>query len=181
MRNVRFVLVAFAALVIAMPLAAQERPKRQPNRMSPMVQAMMRLIKMGETIEKLDLTADQKEKLKELRAETGPKMKAIFEKLEEIVPEQQRTAAKEAAKAAKEAGKEGRAVFMAGQRAAKLTDEQQAEVDKLAPEVLAAQREIMKRVMAMLTPEQKKKLKELRPTAKKKVKQVRPAGKKKSE
>ena len=54
----------------------------------------------------------------------------------------------------------------------KLTDEQKEKMDKLAPQIVALQKEMMKAVRGVLTPEQQEELKaKMRPPRKKKAKQ----------
>jgi len=165
-------LVTVVALLIAIPAMAQEKPKRKPVKLSPTSQAMMRMMKLGETLKQLDLTDEQKQKLKEIREEAGPKMKEILDKVNEILTEEQSTAAKEAAKKAMEAGEKGRDFFLAVQTSIQLTDEQQEKMDKVAPEIQAVQRKMMKAITGMLTPEQKEKMKQMRSAKKKKAKKA---------
>ncbi|MBC8869086.1 MAG: hypothetical protein H8E44_06695 [Planctomycetes bacterium] len=172
MRTARLILVTTVALAIAIPLMAQEKPKRKPVKLAPIAEAMLRMMNLGETLKSLELTDEQQEKLKAIREETGPAMKEIMEKMGEIVTEEQKKAFEDAAKKAKEEGKKGRAFFAAVQSAAELTDEQQEKMDKLAPEIQAVQRKMMKSIMGILTPEQKEKMKQKRAPRKKKVKEA---------
>jgi len=158
--------------MIAVPAMAQEKPKRKPVKLASTTQAMMRMMKLGETLKQLDLTDEQKQKLKAIHQETGPKMEEIFEKMKGILTKEQSTAAEEAAKKAKEGGKKGRDFFVAVQSSIELTDEQQKKMDKVAPEIQAVQRKVMKAVMEILTPEQKEKMKQMRPVRKKKTKKA---------
>lgn len=172
MSTVRFMLMTIATLLITVPAMAQEKPKRKPAKLRPTSQAMLRMMKLGETLKQLDLTDEQKQKLKKIHEETGPKMKGILDKVNEILTEEQSTAAKEAAKKAMEAGKKGRDFVLAIQSSIQLTDEQQAKMDKVAPEIQAVQRQMMKAIAGMLTPEQKEKMKQLRSPRKKKSKKT---------
>jgi len=162
MRTVRIVLAMAIALSIATVVIAQEKPKGtgKAGRLSPTAQAMLRIERLREALEGLDLTAEQKEKLGKIREELGPKMKEVFGKLRDILTEEQRSAAEESAKKAKEAGKKGRELFEAVESSIKLTDEQKEKMDKLAPEILAVQKEMVKQLMGVLTPEQQGKIKE---------------------
>ena len=169
MKTARLILVPTLAIVIGVPLMAQEKSKRKRIELTPMTRAMMRMARMWETLKELDLTEEQDAKLKGIRDETAPKMKAIMDKIGEIVTDEQRKAVEAAAKKAKEDGKKGPAFFAAVQSAVKLTDEQQEKMNKLAPEIQAVQRQMMKGITSMLTPEQKEKMKQLRAPRKKKV------------
>ena len=172
MRTARLILVTSVALAIAVPLMAQEKPKRKPAKLSPTAQAMMRMMNLWETLKGLDLTDEQQEKLKGIRDESGPKMKEIMEKMGEIVTEEQKKAFQDAAKKAKQEGKKARAFFVAVQSAGDLTDEQKEKLDKLAPEIQGVQRKMMKSIMGILTPEQKEMMKQKRGPRKKKAKKA---------
>ena len=148
-----------------------EKKKRKGPavQLSPVSQAMMRMKRLHDAIEGLELTEEQEEKHKKLHEELGPKMKATFEKIDGILTEEQAATAKEAAKAAKEAGKEGRAFFAAVESSIKIDDEQKEKLAAVGKELQAIQRAVMKKIVSSLTPEQKEKLKEkLVPVRKKK-------------
>jgi len=165
-------LVTTVLLSIAISALAQEKPKRKPVKLSPTAQVMMRMAKLWENLKELDLTVEQEEKLKEIRDESGPKMDAIMDKMKSILTEEQVQTAESAAKEAKEAGKKGRDFFVAVQSSIELTDEQKERTDKVAPEIRAVQRQMMKSIMSMLTPEQQEKMKKRRPAKKKKSKKA---------
>jgi Spy/CpxP family protein refolding chaperone len=162
MRTARTLLVLAVALLIATAVVAQEKPKKKGRRgkLSPTTQAVVRIDRLRHALEELDLTEAQKEDLKKLHEEFGPKMKAIFEKMQEVLTEEQKAAGEEAMKEAKESGKKGREFFQAIEASLKLTGEQKEKMDKLAPEISAVQKEMMKEIRGILTPEQQEKLKE---------------------
>lgn len=181
MRTARILLVTAIATLVAVPLTAQEtKAKKGPAmKVSSAGQAMIRLMKLHAAVEALDLTDQQKEGLKKLQDETGPKMKETLGKLTEILSEEQRKAAGQAAKAAKEAKKSDRQIIVAAEAAAKITDEQKGKTDKVGKEMLALQREIMKKTMGLLSDEQKETVKKaMMPQPRKKGAQ---GGKKKAE
>jgi len=170
MRTVRIMLAVAIALLITIPVAAQEKQKKKgkPAKISPISRAIMRMEKLRGALDGLDLTAEQEAKLGKIREEIGPKVKKVFGQLREILTEEQRNACEESAKKAKESGKKGRAFFETVESAIKLTDEQKKKTDKVAPQILALHREILKKVAGVLTPEQQKKLKaNMRPAGKK--------------
>jgi len=170
MRNVRIVLAVAIALLIAIELAAQEKkPQGKASKLSTTSQVLLRIERLRETLDGLDLTAEQKEKLAKIREDLGPKMKEFFEKLSDVVSEEQREAAKEAMDKAREAGKKGRQALEAVEASLKLTDEQKAKMAKLDPEIQAIAKEMMTEVMGILTPEQRAKLKEKMAPAPKKA------------
>ncbi len=174
MRTVRTLLVVAAALLIAATVVAQEKPKKKGRRgkLAPTTQAVVRLDKLRTALEELDLTEEQKEELKKLREKHGPKFKEVFDKMQDVLTEEQKSAGEEAMKEAKESGKKGRELFQAIEASLKLTDEQKEKMDKLAPEVRALQREMMKEIRGILTPEQQERLKEkMQPPREKKPKE----------
>lgn len=160
MKTVRILLAMVVALAIAIPAMAQEKKDAKgKGKISPTGQLMLRMGKLKEALEGLDLTAEQQENLKKIHEEMGPKMKDIFGKMREILTEEQHKTAEDAAKKAKEAKKEGRAMILAIQAALKLSDEQQEKIDKLSEGLRPLNREMMKKVSAILTPEQQENLK----------------------
>ena len=169
MRTARIALAIALALLVTAPTVAQEKKKKaRGGKLSPVAQAMMRMQKLHNVLEDLDLTDEQKEEHKKLHEANGPKLKELMEKLGKIVTEEQTAAAKAAAEKAKEAGKEGRAFFAAVEASITLTDEQKKEVNKVGEELLIQQREMVKAVRKMLTDEQKEKLTAAMAPAKKK-------------
>jgi Spy/CpxP family protein refolding chaperone len=107
-----------------------------------------------EMLKGLDLTADQKAKVKEVGKEFHSKMKAAADS---ILTDEQKKARDEAIKSAKDAGKKGREIQKAAREAVKLTDEQKAKMkDAMKP----VAKEIRDKLMAILTPEQKEQLKQ---------------------
>ena len=174
MRIVRTLLVGAVALLVATAVVAQEKPKKKGRRvkLSPTTQAVVRIDKLRGAMEELDLTDEQNEQLKKLREKLGPQFKGVFGKMQDVLTEEQKIAGEEAMRAAKEAGKKGRDFFQAIEASLKLTDEQKEKMDKLAPEIRALQREMMKEIRGILTPEQQEKLKaKMQPPKKRKPKQ----------
>ncbi len=162
MKTARFALVTALALLIAVPAIAQEKQTKKKGpavKISLLSQAVLRLKKLHDAMEPLDLTDDQKDALKEVREESGPKMKDAFEKLKEILSDEQQAAAEKAMKDAKEAETQGRQAMVAVEAAIKATDEQKKKMDEVGKKMLAMQRAIMKKTMAVLTDEQKETVK----------------------
>ena len=122
-------------------------------------------------MEKLDLNTEQEAKAAKVREELGPKMMATFEKLQEILTDEQSEAIKEASKKARDAGKKDRALFQAIEASIKLTDEQKEKKAKVDKQLVRLQRQMMKQLRGILTDEQKKTLaKEMAPKRKKPAK-----------
>jgi Spy/CpxP family protein refolding chaperone len=102
----------------------------------------------------LDLTDEQKAKLKELHKEFGPKFKAAADS---ILTDEQKKARDDAVKEAKAAGKKGPEVWKAAMQAEKLTDEQKA---KLHEVMTPLHKQFHEKLMALLTTEQREQLKQ---------------------
>jgi Spy/CpxP family protein refolding chaperone len=102
----------------------------------------------------LNLTDDQKAKVKELRKEYGPKFKAAADS---VLTADQREAREDAVKAAKAEGKKGPEVGKAAMEAVKLTDDQKAKMKEVMKPL---HKEVHEKLMAILTSEQKEQLKE---------------------
>lgn len=181
MRTIRIVLAAALALSMAAALVAQEQKKEKgkPGKLSPTAQAMLRMERLRTVLEQLDLTAEQKEKVAKIREEVGPRMKELFGKMREILTEEQAKAAEEAGRKARDAGKTGRALLEAIEASLKLNAEQQEKMSKLAPDILAIQKDLIRQIRAILTPEQQEKFKEKMGAGQKK--QPQKGGKKKTQ
>jgi len=101
----------------------------------------------------LNLSDEQKAKVKELRKEYQPRFK---EAAGSVLTTEQKKARDDAVKAAKDAGKKGREVFLAARSAVKLTDEQKA---KMKEAITPVRKEFREKIKAILTPEQQEQLK----------------------
>lgn len=166
MRTLRIVLTLLIALAIVAPLAAQEEKKEKgkSKRTQQPGYAFVMMERLREAVDKLDLTAEQKEKLQKIRDDQGPKMKEAFGKLGEALTEEQKTAAGEAMKAAKAAGKKGREAIDSVQAAVKLTDEQKKKMAEVETELAKILRGTRKEIQGILTTEQREKFNELMPS-----------------
>jgi hypothetical protein len=163
MKRVRILLALTIMLMIAMPAAAaqqqQQKKKRRAGQLSPTTRVMMTMTKLRSAWKELDLTAEQEAKAAKVREALDPKMKQVFEKLqEEILTDEQTEAIKEAAEKAQAAGKKDRALFQAIESSIKLTDEQKEKKAKVDKQLLKLQRQMMKQLRGILTPEQKETL-----------------------
>ncbi len=107
----------------------------------------------------LNLTDDQKAKVKELRKEYEPKFKAAADS---VLTADQQKARDDAVKAAKAEGKKGPEVWKAAMKAVKLTDEQKAKMKEVMKPL---HKEAHEKLMAILTTEQKEQLKQKCATA----------------
>jgi Spy/CpxP family protein refolding chaperone len=158
MKLVRIVLVMAVALAAAATVMAQEKEKK--GRLNPVSRVMLSMERFRTAVESLDLTEDQKEKLKKIHEENGPKLKEILGKVHETLTEEQKKSLEDAMKTAKEAGKKGPEFFRSVEGAVKLTDEQKEKLEKVAPELGELAKETRKKVEEVLTPEQRQKLKD---------------------
>ena len=170
MRAVRYVLVLALVLAITAPLMAQEEGRKKGQKRRPRAREGFTVVPR-QMLEGLELTAEQKEKLKGLEKEYGPKLKEARAKMDSIITDEQKKARAEAMKAAKEAGKKGKELRQAVEAAVQLTDEQKAKMAEARKAMGPLQREVREKFMALLTPEQKEAIKE-------KMKKGRPEGKK---
>jgi activator of HSP90 ATPase len=162
MKRVRILLALTIMLMIAMPVAAaqqqEQKKKRRAGQLSPTARVMMTMTKLRSAWKELDLTEEQEAKAAKVREELRPKMKQVFEKLQEILTDEQTEAIKEAAEKARAAGKKDRALFQAIESSIKLTDEQQEKKAKVDKQLLKLQRQMMRQLRGLLTPEQQETL-----------------------
>jgi Spy/CpxP family protein refolding chaperone len=144
--------LAVSLVIVGNLLAADEKEgkhaRRQPTGQGDLFPAAM--------LKSLNLTDDQKAKVKEVMSEYGPKLK---EARESILTADQKKARDDAAKAAKDAGKKPAEVFRAAMTAVTLTDDQKA---KMKETVAPLRKEAIEKVTALLTPEQQEQLQKAR-------------------
>ena len=156
---VRNLLMFALVLVVAAPLAAQDKQKkkhpRHPRRGGH---------QMFQQLKKLDLTEEQTAKIKEVRKALGPKFADARKKLSAVFTDEMRKARREAFKKAKEEGKKGKELMEAARAATgDLTDEQKATLKEVRAEMKQLHGEAMKAIGEILTDEQKAKLKKSHP------------------
>ena len=111
------------------------------------------------SLETVDLTSEQKEKLEKIYADEGAKLKAAADKVNASLTEEQRKARNEAQKAAKASGKKGKEAQDEDLAAMKLTDDQKKAYDEASKNQQEAQAAFRKAVSEVLTPEQREKAK----------------------
>ena len=110
-------------------------------------------------VQKLDLTADQKDKLEALKKEYAPKVKAIREKADSVLTDDQKALVKAAREAS---GREARReAFQKMREGMKLTDDQKKQMEPIAKEGRSLFESVRDKVRGMLTDEQKTKLQEM--------------------
>ncbi len=174
MRTVRVTLALTVALLIAIPVMAQDKKapgKGKRVKLTATAQIMLRMTKVQSAMKEIELTDEQTEKVGEVGKELFPKIGEAFGKLKEILTEEQQTATEEAMRKAKDDGKEGRAFMLAVQSSIKVTDEQTKKMDAVAKELSTLHRQFMKKALGIMTPDQKAELKKkLAPPARKKGK-----------
>ena len=103
----------------------------------------------------LDLSADQKAKLEDLKKELGPKLKEASQKAESILTDDQKKARADAWKAGQEAGKSMEDLRQAVEEALKLTDDQKAKMADARTAMGEVMKEAREKMLEILTPEQK--------------------------
>jgi len=160
MKTVRILLTVAIAMLMTAPLSAQQKQKKGArNRLSAPARALARIDKLHKSMEGMELSDDQKEAVKKIHEELGPKMKETLESLKEILTEEQQEAVKQAAEKAKDAGKKGWAFFKAVDAAVKPTDSQKTKLEEVGKKLDTLQKAVTKKIMALLTAEQKETLK----------------------
>jgi hypothetical protein len=150
----RTVLSLVIAVLIAAPVCAADKEKKERKKPNPAASILKRL-------EKAELTDEQVAKVKDVAAKIAEKRAEIM-KATAMTPEQKK-ARSEAMKKAKAEGKSPKEAMEAVKAAVKLTPEQQKAMD----EARACAAAMMKEVMALLTDEQKAKLGTRKPGVKK--------------
>jgi Spy/CpxP family protein refolding chaperone len=146
---VKAVVVLVLVALIAAPLAAQEKGKKGRKRApaqpgGPVAQIMKKL-------EPLDLTTEQKEKIKTILASYKPKLEKIAGTLK-VTPEQRRAAA-EARRAGQAEGKKDKELRKVASDAMKLSEDQIAAREKQRD----LNRQLNKEIAEVLTAEQREK------------------------
>jgi Spy/CpxP family protein refolding chaperone len=137
---VRVLLILAAVVLFVRPLFAQDQPQEHKARGDRAARGGDFLVRL---LGDLNLTDEQKTKVKDLAAKYGP---------DSVLTDEQKKARDEAVEAAKKDGKTGRDLMKAARDAVKLTDDQKA---KRAENV----KTLMDEVKKVLTPEQQEKLK----------------------
>jgi hypothetical protein len=149
-------LVALMVLaVVAVPCFAQEGKKKKKGNAAP-PQAIRQLLNKTE---KLDLTAEQSAKLKEIVAQYTPKFRELNQKTNNLLTAEQKKARNEANAKNKAEGKTGKEAQAAVAAALALTPEQQKTQAEIQASAKELSRSLNKDVQAILTAEQKEKLK----------------------
>lgn len=143
--------LALLAMIVGLSLPVglyAQNKKRQRNR--PRYQQFF-------TIRGVEFTADQKEKIAELRKKYVPQLAETQQKLGGVYTREQRQARREALQAARKAGKRGRELRQAAENAVKLTDDQKKQIQAAHKERDAIVQKIQTEVRELLTAAQKKK------------------------
>ena len=150
-----------AMLLVATAMAAEEgksKSKDKGPRLSPIARTLLRVDRIKAAIEGFDLTEDQKDKLVKIRDDFETKKQAIYEKLGEVLTDEQKQTAQEGLEKIKEAGKGSRELYQSIETSLKLTDEQKQKMEPIGKELQTLVNDSLKQVNEVLTPEQKEKL-----------------------
>ncbi len=155
LKALRAVFALAVSLTLVGLLEAQEG--RQPGRRPEGGRGFQQfsLLNRLENMRGLELTADQKEKIAELKKEYEPKLKELGEKMQSILTDEQKKARDEAMRAARQAGKRGAEARDAIAAAMKLTDEQKKQMEETRKAMSDLQKEIREKVEGLLTDKQK--------------------------
>jgi Spy/CpxP family protein refolding chaperone len=149
MRVVRVVLILAVALLMALPVLAQEKKKREGKRGGPGFDPLAMMLR------DLNLSDEQKAKVEDVKKEFGPKLAEVRKKMDGVFTEENKKDRAEAEKAAKDAGKSPREVAAAARDAVKLTDEQKTKLAEVRKTMEEVNKDMREKVMSILTPEQK--------------------------
>ena len=152
---------AIAVLIATMVMAAEEgQPKGKDKgpKLSLIAQTILRIDRLKSAVEGLDLSEDQKEKLGKVRDEFEAKRQAVYEKIADVLTEDQKQIAKDGMESAEQSGKKGREIYQSLEASLKLTDEQKQKMEPIGKEFQSLVNDAMKQVTEVLTPEQKEKL-----------------------
>lgn len=155
MRLARTVLAVAVALLIAVPVLAQEKPRKGGGGRPGMRPFGMQI----RLLESLNLSGEQKSKLDALAKEYTPKWEEIAKSRQGILSAEQQKTFRAAMRSAMDAGKQGKEMMDAAMAEAKATDEQKAkfaEVEKKSGEL---RKEFSDKADELLTPEQREQLK----------------------
>jgi Spy/CpxP family protein refolding chaperone len=143
-------LLVVVALVL--PLAAQEKQKgKKQSAIPPAVKSVT------DALASLDLTAEQKEKIKPLQAKLTEQLNAINKERSQIVTPEVNRKMNEARQAAQAQGKKGRELQDAAYAASGLSAEQIAKLRDLQTKQQQAIQDFRRAVSEILTPEQRQK------------------------
>ncbi len=138
-------------LALAVPAQAQATAKKK-EKGDAQPQAISQLNK---SLEKVELTAEQKASLKEIQAKHKGPLAELQKSRETLLGADVIKKMSEARKAATAEGKKGKDLQAAVNEAAGLTAEQTAKLDELQKKITAATTALKKDVLAILTAEQK--------------------------
>jgi hypothetical protein len=152
-RVLNSLILAFLAVLIAAPLAAQEekKAKKKAQRGNQEVIAQQ----LAAQLEKANLTDEQKKKIDEIRAKYSEKVLAIRKELGAIMTRERRQAEKAAREKAKAEGKKGAELEAAVTAALNLNEEEKKTREEAQAKMKTVQGEIRAEVLAVLTDEQK--------------------------
>ena len=147
--------VVLLATAIALPLVAQDKQKKKRKKKGQRGNAAV--VQMMNRLKKLNLSDEQKEKIKKIAADHGPKLAAVTKKVRETLTRDELRARQEAGKKARSEGKKGRELQAAIN--AVVPKEKQKAYAAAQKEARAAQAAFRNAVAAVLTDEQKKEAK----------------------
>ncbi len=169
MRTFSTVLALLAALMIAGNLCAAEKKKGEAKK------ARHAEWKAPTWLAKVNLTAEQKEKIKAVAKELAPKRAELGKKMQAILTDEQKAAKTDALKQAKADGKSPKETRALVEAAVKLTDEQKAKMAEVHKQMEVLSKELREKIMPILTPEQQEQLKKARAAHPEKPKKAKKA------
>lgn len=138
-------LVAAAALVFGGPAFGADEKPAKGNRGAAVA-----------FLKDIELSAEQKEKLKEIQKEYAPKLKELKEKVDSFTPADVRKAIEEKVAAAKAEGKKGKELNAVRESAYTIPEDKKKDYSDAQAAFAAATKERDQKILGILTDEQKK-------------------------
>jgi Spy/CpxP family protein refolding chaperone len=136
--------------ILAAPLAAQEKQKKAQQKGGKRDATAQTLA----FLDKVELTAEQKTKIDDLKAQHGPKIAEAQKNVNAILTPEAKKQVAAARKQAQADGKKGKDLQAAVQAALKLSPEDAAKHEKAQADLRQANQALRNAVIAVLTPEQ---------------------------
>ncbi len=169
---VRSLSLPILAALLAAPLAAADKSAKNTqndkNRQNDKNQKNLQLGQKGDLLagfnlpKGVELSPDQLEKFKAIKAEVAPKLTDLQTQVDAIVTKERKAAQAAAMQKAKAEGKDKRGVNEAGQQALGLKDDEAAKLKQLGLQRGTIVKEVQQQLQSLLTAEQKAKLAELK-------------------
>jgi Spy/CpxP family protein refolding chaperone len=164
MKLLRMCLTAALVLAIASALATAQDKKGKLEK-GPATSSFDRFARwerlntLRQAVAKMNLTDEQKSKLREIHQEILPKIAEVSNSMDGVLTDAQKQAAIDAGNKAFAAGKRGRELLKASVEGVKFTDEQRKQLEEPVKNLGELERDLIQKIMGILNDEQKAELK----------------------